>query len=383
MIKIALMSVSDIQNYGDILFPFIARQEILKNLPDTNFRFFTPTEFDFEDEHFYGYTKQALMEYNPDAVLVIGGEVIHKYDDTTWNKIYKTVQNPILSNKVSDTFFDWIDLEKIYKAYFSVGALLRYSDINYLNLDDLKNLDYIGVRGLYSKKNLEKNLWTINPKIEIVPDIGWIFNRLCPDYNKVIKEVAQKNNIILEDNRYIIFNTNSTAINEEQIPYVKNKLQEFAEKNNIKIYILSITKTYNEIDTLKQIESENCKLLPESLTLIEKLAVLCGARFYIGSSLHSAITTLSMSKPAILIHRVPLQKFQDLYNHSTFTEYLNDINGWDNIDKLLILAEKDFCNTEKRNVIHNYVQFMSSAFDLKLNLLCNNIKKYKNGNNKL
>ena len=377
MTKIALMSVSDIQNYGDILFPFIARQEILKYIPDTVFRFFTPTEFEFENEHFFGYTKQALTEHRPDAVLVIGGEVIHKYDDTTWKKMYKTVQNPVLSDKVSDTFFDWIDLKNIYKAFFSVGVLLRYSDVNNLKLDDLKNLDYIGVRGLYSKKNLEKDLWTINSKIDIVPDIGWIFNRLCPNYNEIIKEISKKKNINLSENKYIIFNTNPTAINNEQISNVKNQLKEFANKNNIKIYLLSITKTYNEADILKQFESENCILLPDTLTLKEKLAVLCGSRFYIGSSLHSAITTLSMSKPAILIHKIALQKFQDLFNHSTFTEYLNDLSGWDNIENLLNLAENDFNNKQKRKVLRNYVKFMISSFDLKLSILCENIKKFK------
>ena len=46
-INIAIMSVADIDNYGDTLFPFISQQEILKRIPNANFRFFTPTNFIF------------------------------------------------------------------------------------------------------------------------------------------------------------------------------------------------------------------------------------------------------------------------------------------------------------------------------------------------
>ena len=48
--NIALMSVADIQNYGDLLFPFIARREISRRIPNAVFRFFTPTGTVLENE---------------------------------------------------------------------------------------------------------------------------------------------------------------------------------------------------------------------------------------------------------------------------------------------------------------------------------------------
>ena len=59
-IRIAIMSVADILNYGDTLFPFIARQEILKRLPNAKFRFFTPTNAVIEGENFYVYTLENM-----------------------------------------------------------------------------------------------------------------------------------------------------------------------------------------------------------------------------------------------------------------------------------------------------------------------------------
>lgn len=375
--KVALMSVADIRNYGDVLFSFIARQEISKRIPNAEFRFFCPTEQIIENEKFYSYTRKNLNEYNPDAILVVGGEVIHKYDKT-WDKMYKNIAQKIPAGKVSDTFFDWLDYDKAYKAYFSVGALLRYNDTNKLDLNDLKKMDYIGARGLYSKKNLEENLWTINPKIDLVPDIGWVFGRLCPNFEETIFQISKTQNIDLAKNNYIVFNTNSTAINEEKISAVKEQLNNYAKENNTKVVILSITKTYNEYETLKNFEADNCILLPDNLSTKEKLALLLGAKFYIGSSLHSAITTMNLAKPAILIHNVMLQKFQDLYNHMFTPEYLNDSRGWDNIMNLLEMAEKDFKNADKTSVRQKYVDFMESTFDLKINTLCENIICYTN-----
>ena len=59
--KIALMSVADIDNYGDTLFPFIAEQEIKKRIPDVEFRFFTPTDFCYNGTQFYGYNRKKTQ----------------------------------------------------------------------------------------------------------------------------------------------------------------------------------------------------------------------------------------------------------------------------------------------------------------------------------
>ena len=143
-IRIAIMSVADILNYGDTLFPFVARQEILKRLPNAKFRFFTPTNAVIEGETFYGYTRKNLEIFKPTAILVIGGEVIHKYDQVVWHEMYKNISKPVLSDNVSDTFFDWLDYP-CFKAWFSVGVLY-FNDGNMIDLSLLDKLNYIGVR---------------------------------------------------------------------------------------------------------------------------------------------------------------------------------------------------------------------------------------------
>lgn len=376
--KIALMSVADIDNYGDTLFPFIAEQEIKKRIPDVEFRFFTPTDFCYNGTQFYGYSRKKLSSFAPNAILVIGGEVIHKYDDIVWNEMYKNINRPIPAQKPSATIFDWLNVKNAFKAWFSVGVLSLGPDFEQVSDNEIKKLDYIGVRGILSKKNLEKHLWTYNSNIEIVPDIGWIFPRFVPDYIDILTDLSRKLNIDIEENNYIIFNTNFSAINKRDIDKTKKILSDFSSKTNLKILVLPVISTYKDSVFLATFCDSNASILmPENLTLREKAALLCGAKFYIGSSLHSAITTMAMSKPAVLIHDVELTKFQDLYSHSMLIEYL--AQDWDNLESSICICQSFFDETNlakgKQKSLKNYVSFMQSTFDYKMDVLCEKIMK--------
>lgn len=382
-INIAIMSVADIDNYGDTLFPFISQQEILKRIPNANFRFFTPTNFIFEGTQFYGYTKENLLKYNPDAILVIGGEVIHKYDNPVWNNMYKNIKNPVLDGIASNTFFNWLDI-KAYKAWFSTGVLRRWSDDLQITNDEINSLDYIGVRGIISKKNLENNdLYTHNNKIDIVPDIGWIFPRYVTSYGEILKKLSEKYSLEISEDSYVVFNTNFSAIKEEFIPHVKNVLSNFVKKTNYKVIIMPIISSYKDYDFLKNFESEDLILLPPNIELKEKVALLCGAKFYIGSSLHSAITTLSMKKPVAFNHTRMLQKFQDLFFHSMNVVSLGyDWNDLENqINRCMNYYSDEKISISNRLAHEKYVDFMQAMFDYKLDLLCSEILTYNSEKN--
>jgi len=361
-IRIAIMSVADILNYGDTLFPFVARQEILKRLPNAKFRFFTPTNAVIEGETFYGYTRKNLEIFKPTAILVIGGEVIHKYDQVVWHEMYKNISKPVLSDNVSDTFFDWLDYP-CFKAWFSVGVLY-FNDGNMIDLSLLDKLNYIGVRGILSKKNLESNLITSNSKIKMVPDIGWLFNRYLSDYKMHLNVLENNLGLSLLEKKYVIFNINHTSIQNHEIETVKNVLNKFAIDNDCYIFLLPIIKSYKDTDDLIGFEASHIFLLPSDLSLKETGALLMGAWFYIGSSLHAAITTMSNFKNAAIIHNFQLTKFQDVFGHSMRLDFWD--NNWLNINTMLQkLKEKPLSSLKK------YAEYMSITMDEKLDELCN------------
>ena len=211
-----------------------------------------------------------------------------------------------------------------------------------------------------------------------MPDIGWIFPRFVPDYIDILTDLSRKLNIDIEENNYIIFNTNFSAINKRDIDKTKKILSDFSSKTNLKILVLPVISTYKDSVFLATFCDSNASILmPENLTLREKAALLCGAKFYIGSSLHSAITTMAMSKPAVLIHDVELTKFQDLYSHSMLIEYL--AQDWDNLESSIGICQSFFDETNlakgKQKSLKNYVSFMQSTFDYKMDVLCEKIMK--------
>ena len=360
--KIAIMSVADILNYGDTLFSFVARQEILKRLPNAEFRFFTPTSSVIEGETFYGYTRENLEIFKPTAILVIGGEVIHKYDKVVWHEMYKNINKPILSDNVSDTFFDWLDYP-CFKAWFSVGVLY-FNDGNKIDLTNLNKLNYIGVRGILSKKNLELNLLTSNSKIKMVPDIGWLFNRYFSDYKMQLDTLEKNLGLSILDKKYVVFNINHTSIQKHKIEKVKNILNNFAIDHDCYIFLLPIIKSYKDTEDLIGFKASHIFLLPDNLSLKETGALLMGAWFYIGSSLHAAITTMSNFKNAAIIHDVQLTKFQDHFAHSMRIDFWD--NNWLNIGTILEkLKETPLLSLKK------YAEYMSITIDEKLDELCN------------
>lgn len=363
-IRIALMSVADIQNYGDSLFPFIAKQEILKRLPNAEFRFFTPTSTVIENEMFYGYSRKSLEEYNPAAIIVVGGEVIHRYDQVVWHEMYKNIDSPVISEKVSDTFFDWLDYPA-FKAWFSVGVLYLNDD-NKIDIKDIDKLNYIGVRGILSKKNLETDLLTSNSNIKIVPDIGWIFNRYFSDYKVYLNNLENKIGFPILDKKYVIFNINHTSIQKHVINNVRSSLNDFAINNNCIILLLPIIKSYHDHEDLINFIDSHIYLLPDTLNLEEIGSLLMGAWFYIGSSLHAAITTMSNNRNAAVIHNTQLTKFQDLFAHSMRLNCFT--NDWQEVPNLLNrLKEEPLLSLKK------YIEFMSTIIDEKLDELCKEI----------
>ena len=271
--------------------------------------------------------------------------------------MYKNISKPVLSNNVSDTFFDWLDYP-CFKAWFSVGALYLNDELK-ISLSELNKLNYIGVRGILSKKNLENDFLSTNRNIDMVPDIGWIFNRYFPDYKKVLINLENKCNIPLQENKYIVFNINSTSIQTHEIERVKNTLNDFAIENDCEVLLVPI----KDSEDLLHLSKSKVHMISEPLSLKEIGSLLMGAWFYLGSSLHAAITTMSNNKNAAVIHNVTLTKFQDLFAHSMRLNFWS--NNWSDIENIL-----DKLKETPSTSLRKYIDFMSLCIDEKIDDIC-------------
>ena len=356
-IKIAIMSVADMRNYGDMLFPFVARYELAKRLGGgVEFRFFTPTAQVIEGERFYAYSYENLLAFNPDVIMVAGGEVIHRFD-IIWERAYQNVHGTIAGEKVSDIFFQWLCCPNVIKVWFAVGAIGLSSGIAN---EYLSNLDYIGVRGTLSKKILEDVVLLRNDRrIKIVPDIGWLFTRYLHYGPGNISST-------LSSDEYIVCNVNSTAIDQQEKLFVRNAILDCAQKNGLKV--VEMLQMAGRHVSLFNDEDDVLRCL--DLNLKSGIKLLEGCRFYFGSSLHCAITALGNGKPAGLIHKKPLTKFQDLFGQLMLLDKMFSDNWNDTPEILNNLA--DFKNA---SIIRHYVSFARESVDGRFDELCKMIQR--------
>ena len=354
-IKIAVMSVADMRNYGDMLFPFVARHELAKRLGAAEFRFFTPTAQIIEGEEFFAYSYENLLAFKPDVVMVAGGEVIHNFD-VIWERAYQNVHGKRDSEKVSDIFFQWLSYPDSIKVWFAVGAIGLPVGIA---SECLSNLDYIGVRGILSKKILEDVVLLRNDsRIKIVPDIGWLFTRYLHYGSGNILST-------LSPDEYIVCNVNSTSIDPNMKSFIRNAILDCARKNGLKV--VEMLQMAGRHVSLFNDEDDVLRCL--DLNLKSSIKLLEGGRLYFGSSLHCAITALGNGKPAGLIHKKPLTKFQDLFGNLMLIDKMFSDN-WNDTPEIL----NNLINFKDNSILRHYVSFARESVDDRFDELCKMIQ---------
>lgn len=351
-IKIALMSVADMGNYGDMLFPFVARNELKRRIPNATFRFYTPTERDVEGEHCFAYDLTGLHEYDPDAIIVVGGEVVHKFE-IIWQRAYQNVPGVIKSDSVNNIFFEWSKMPNTFKAWFSVGVIgLSKEDA----LQCLKEFDYVGVRGVLSKKILENvELLANDPRIRITPDFGWTFSRYL-DFGG--GEITEE----LCPNSYLIVNANTTAIDVQDIPQVRRSILDAVAGAGGGLKVVEFEQMSGRHQSLFEDGDHVVRL--SSLNLKTQLNLLLNCKAYFGSSLHCAITALSNGKAAGLIHKKPLTKFQDLFGQLMLVDEFFS-SDWRAAGQIA----KNVLGFERGNSLRVYAEYMRSLFDMRMDEL--------------
>ena len=138
-------------------------------------------------------------------------------------------------------------------------------------------------------------------------------------------------------------------------------LVDFAQKRGLKLVVLNVISSYKQlnIDIEQKYRANANVLFLSNLSLEETGSLLVGARFFIGSSLHCAITTLAACKPAAVIHQTQLTKLQDLFGHMMRTDLLS--NDWDALPNMLNKLYGFDRNSQR--VLKKYVSFMQQRFD--------------------
>lgn len=357
-----MLSFGDIDNYGDIFFALIFENEVKKRIRNVQIDDFAPFGGIFSGVIYKKYEIEELNKY--DAVVLAGGEIVHKRNERTWDPIYSKRKMSLSEKNYSDIVWKMHHSTPKFKAFFSVGVLPLECENDRKELNNIINeLSYFSVRGLLSKKIIENEL-NYNENIHITPDLGWYFAEYVNNTNiKVTLELPEN---------YFIFQINSVDEREEKL--IAQQLDQFIfENKNLNCVLLPIIKPWEDVKYLKgiynKIQNKDRVFLSDYLNVIETGKVILHSKFVLGSSLHSAITAMSGAIPVSIINKWPGSKFQDLFFSQFKDEYLTT-----NINRVYNLCNKLKNYTElnhKADVM--YSEFMRIKLQNSFDYLCSKI----------
>lgn len=369
-IKIAFFSFADIDNFGDILFSHIFKMEIEKRIADAQIDCYTPTDYSVEGIDYQAYHREKITKGDYDALVVFGGEVVHLFDERTWKPIYSKNNQILETDLPSDVIFDWTNFEKPFKAWISVGARPIENEADFQKIQQaIENLDYVSVRGGLSKKILEGlQLQTNNSKIEITPDMGWLF----PELLQFTATKGKHYKKLLSTSNYLIFQINN--ISKEEAGEIANYLLEFQKRNQIQVVLLPVIRPWEDYKYLKMIDEVfpgEFVLLPNDLNILEIADIIVHASLVLTSSLHANITALSAGVSAGIINKWQGTKLQDLYGHQFRLNMLCHELGA--IPDLLEKLQEE--RVERQDLLQQYADFMKLSLGHVFDQLVKEIKK--------
>ncbi|MFW6047531.1 MAG: polysaccharide pyruvyl transferase family protein [Candidatus Woesearchaeota archaeon] len=360
-------------NYGDILFPLILKQYIVSDSQFSNnykIRFISPFKGD-ETKRGGLKTKPIKAVFNnfkkEDSLIIVGGDILtaswlQLYLQRHGNDLKFRILHKILSfisrtpnnlmNNYIRYFYGVKHLEKPYAIkntkkqfkliYNSVGGASLSGEIAKKHYKEaIFNADLFSVRDSFTKMNLPNQ-----QAITVSPDIAILTKEMIS---------LQESNIKMEEHEFFVFQIGKNFITKDRIEQIATQLNSITNKTGLFVILLPIGTAYGHQDHLA-LKTISRHLRPNSFHLIENtrisdiIKIIANAKFFIGTSLHGAITSMSFENPHFYlnIHIKKLSAYLKTWQIETFSNPLEISNFSETIIEYL---QKNFENNKYNNHI--------------------------------
>lgn len=350
---IAHFGAFDLFSYGDTLFPVVFEREMRERFGDEiSIDLFAAKESNhpYNDlPHVYSIDQfEKMHTSNPYDALVIGGGELINFTQIQYN----TINGESTNYEVGDL---WEKPQKIAEKigvpvlWNCVGVSSEFTDESEKERirSACLNLSYISVRDVYSKQKLENSIHITN--VYNISDMLWLLNKhFSRDLLKEIRKKLAKEYVFLNE-KYMILQY-GTSKNYETV--AKNIAKIATEK---KCQLVSLIINYCHED--KQITDNICKSglaisFDRMLTPLEIMAVISGAEFFFGTSLHGNLTAMSYDVENICLDMYP-----------TFVSKIDGMFEMLNQSYRIVNSANKLCNS------YNNVIRQSSHLDTQKNII--------------
>lgn len=310
-LKIAIFGTFDVENYGDLLFPLIAK-EYLKDL-DVKLLAISPTsqKTRYEDAAAvmtFQYWKKHITEFR--AIIVGGGNLIHWRDFSNILKEYKRTSYPELW-----AYASLLAISRNIPVIWNAPGVIDSSKVP-IDKTDLTNIikrvDLLTVRDKKSAEIVYK--WT-DCKANIIPDTAAGIHMLWSKKELLDKFYTSDIGIAIPNGKKITaLHIKERSLCGWSIDSFVKKLRIELEKNNSVGLLLALGRCHGDHNICKLINDE----MPEETIDLSNLcslkdiaSVICSSDGYIGSSLHGEITAFAYGTPSCLVALDSLHKFRE------------------------------------------------------------------------
>lgn len=353
---VAVWGTFDVDNYGDHLFPRIARRELKARLPGVRVDAWSPvgttghpTRLDdpagegaVRGLGHHGPAATAAMARTYDAVLVGGGELLH-LDDHLLRHFYAVDPDELLRIRSSAWFLEGLGPREERRCpvlWHGLGVPFAFDDDNAARVRAaLAHRHWASVRDPHSEARLRAAGVTLD--IDVVPDSGLLVDRLFDpaELERRRAELRRRGALPPPDRPTLVVQGCDLLVpSAEALAAVLRP--RLAESGAVPV-LLETGRCRQDAwfaDTLGAALGPEAEVhrVPADVTVPDITAVVAGAGAVVASSLHAAVTAVAHRRPFVLLNLGNESKLDGFAVQCGFEKHV--VDAVDDVDAAVTLA---------------------------------------------
>lgn len=326
MYNVAIIGTFDLENFGDLMFPIVFKNQLKKRVDIENLFLFSPNEcqMPLNPDNLKVYSIDKLEEihnqFGLDAIVFGGGDLVRLDTEFAPKDKYATQNTP----------FDMMVYSAVIANKYGIPCLWNCPGVPFEFSSDEKKImkcliddfvDYVSVREECSAEML--NACGCEKKVNVSPDTVLSISKLIDKNENGIFENLKEEFSFLNSS-YIVFQAwinNIENFDEE----IKNQLDAISRKSDKKIVFLAIGNVHKDDEHIEQMlaayKNDNFVTFNRKLNIYETNAVLGNASAFIGTSLHGNIVSNSYGVPSIGLNLFDFVKLKNYFKLVSRSEY--------------------------------------------------------------
>lgn len=315
-VKIAHLGTFDVANYGDLLFPLLARRRLRLVFPDLHMDFVSPAG----SEPVWSDCVPALPWQDfadridfYDAILVGGGNIIRL--SPTNLDVYRHGLTPLLAYAHLWADFAELNHTAVPVLWNAPGVpepmpptlvpLLRQA---------MTNVAYMAVRDEESRANAEPIAVGAAPIV--VPDPAWDLPQMwrSNDLAAARAELWARSGREAPE-RVVTIHLNHRYLAGEAPQEVAARIDRFVHDRKATAVLIAIGPCHGDDELARDVGAAMQRaplVLDAPGSLLEIAAMIAGADLYLGSSMHGFVTAMAFGVPALIVGSPRMTKFDGL-----------------------------------------------------------------------